>query len=518
MVSPESSNINPEQVSQGFPTPASSSSTAQSDTLADFAYLVLGILANAAIWIIALTYLRIAKPSFVSTWAVSLPGGGLTSNVDLPQIGSADTRVNSPYTNVNRDPRENYKFLATSRPVLLTASESLDISIVELGRPRVEIVDNTTLMELSIQGKTPEDAQTRANAVHTALLERVAYLREEEAAQQDEGSRAILEESREKLERAQERLSEFKARTGLVSAEQISHLSSNIERLRERQVSVQAERSSADSRLQELSDSLDVSVDEAAQAFVLRADQIFQKSVEEHSAATTELDALNAQFGRNHPSVIRARGRQEAASAAMIDRASSLLGESVNQQTVARLNVGSDFERSSREGLFEEAVMAHVQAQGLTAQSTELQDQVEALEDKLTTLAQYGSVLESLQRDITIAEAIFSSTIARLDLGRSDVFGSYPHIQLLTEPSLPADKNTPSRIFIYIGALLGSVFTTAGVILLWRQSLVWRAGERLGGGSDQYYDINVDDNMTLSDGHITHDESTNEDEQEESIV
>ena len=518
MVFPDSSKIPPRQ-SLDPPDYTMPSPEPRSGGRSDWAYLFLGIFANVAIWGIALTYLKIAKPTYISTWAISLPGGGLVSNVDLPQIGSADTRLNSPYSNVNRDPRENYKFLATSRPVLKAASDVMDLKVADFGKPRVEIVDNTTLMELSIQGESPEDARERAEALHDSLLARVAYLRTEEAAQQDAGSRSILKESREKLDLAQKRLSDFKARTGLVSNEQISQLSGNIERLRERYVAVTAEQSNASSRLQELSETLNVSADEASQAFVLRADQVFQQSVESYSTATTSLDTLSAQFGRNHPSVVRAQSKQNAARSSMLNRASSLLGQPVAPQDIARLNVGSDFEKSSREGLFEETLMAHIQSQGLSAQSQELSEQVTGLEDKLRTLAQYSSTLESLQRDVTIAEAIFSSTIARLDLGRSDAFGSYPHIQLLTDPSLPKARNSSGRLFVYVGAILGSIFTTAGVILLWRQSLLWRQGEwMLGAESDMDFSESEGSIPGPDNGLSNESRTAGGDEQEELAV
>ena len=518
MVFPDSSN-SPSNQSVDPPDYTTPPPEPRSGSRSDWAYLFLGIFVNVAIWAIALTYLRVAKPNYISSWAISLPGGGLVSNVDLPQIGSADTRLNSPYSNVNRDPRENYKFLATSRPVLKAAAEMMDLTVADFGRPRVEIVDNTTLMELSIQGASPDDARERAEVLHDALLARVAYLRTEEAAQQDAGSRSILKESREKLDLAQKRLSEFKARTGLVSNEQISQLSANIERLRERYVAVSAEQSNADSRLRELSETLDVSADEASQAFVLRADQIFQQSIENYSTATASLDTLSAQFGRNHPSVVRAQAQQEAARTSMLGRASSLLGQTINPQDIARLNVGSDFERSSREGLFEETVLAHIQSQGLSAQSEELSNQVGELEGKLRTLAQYSSTLESLQRDVTIAEAIFSSTIARLDLGRSDAFGSYPHIQLLTDPSLPKVQNSSGRIFIYAGAILGSIFTTAGVILLWRQSLLWRRGEwMLASETDMDFPEEGSEQLSTLNGDGSGEGRSGEDEQEELAV
>ncbi|NET47582.1 MAG: hypothetical protein F6K09_02415 [Merismopedia sp. SIO2A8] len=465
MVSPKSTDVSVASPSLTTPSPSPKNRT-------DLFFLMVGVVVNVMIWAIALGYLKLAKPTYTSGWAIALPGGGLTSNVDLPQIGSADTRVSSPFSNVNRDPRENYKFLATSRPVLKAAADALEMAMDDFGKPRVEIVDNTTLMELSMQGGDPDDAQQRAYALHDALIARVTHLREEEAAQQDAGSRAILEESREKLELAQQRLSEFKARTGLISNEQIIQLSNSIERLRERAIAVTSEQSNAQSRLQELSGTLQISADEAAQAFNLRADQLFQRSVQEYSIVSTSLESLNAQFGPNHPSVVRARGEQEAAYEAMIERGAAVLGQPIDPSTLSRLNVGSTQEKSSRELLFAETVTVHIQNQGLTAQSQALDQQTATLEEKLRTLAQYSLTLESLQRDVTIAEAVFSSTIARLDLGRSDVFGSYPHIQLLTDPSLPRETANPSVLFVCTGAMFASIFITAGIIVVWRQKFI----------------------------------------------
>ncbi|NEP76517.1 hypothetical protein, partial [Okeania sp. SIO2G5] len=160
-------------------------------------------------------------------------------------------------------------------------------------------------------------------------------------------------------------------------------------------------------------------------------------------------------------------------------------------------------------------------SQGLSAQSQELSEQVEGLEGRLQVLAQYSSTLESLQRDVTIAEAIFSSTVARLDLGRSDAFGSYPHIQLLTDPSLPRARNSSGRLFVYIGAILGSIFTTAGVILLWRQSLLWRQGEwMLAAEAEMDFAASDEGGMPGANGNGTPSEgqAAGEDEQEELAV
>lgn len=52
-------------------------------------YLVLGLMANAAIWGTALLFLKVQQPTYSSTLTATLPGSGSAANVNLPDIGQA---------------------------------------------------------------------------------------------------------------------------------------------------------------------------------------------------------------------------------------------------------------------------------------------------------------------------------------------------------------------------------------------------------------------------------------------
>ncbi len=429
-------------------------------------YLIAGIVANVALWTASLVFIQAAKPSYTSDWAITLPGGGVNSNVNLPQIGSADTTVATPFNNINRDPRENYKFLITSRPVLEAAASQLGVPLSEFGRPQIEIVENTTLMTFSMDGETPEDAQQKALALHNSLQQRLEILRDEEANQQDMGSRAILEDSQQRLQQAQRRLSEFKSQTGLADLEQIQQLSGNIEALRRDRAAILAQQQQAGARLGQLSANLNVSPTQATAAFTLREDRVFQENLVAYSQAYANFEALSGQLGPNHPAVVSARSERDSSEAAMMARGQQILGESVSSGTLAQLNLSGQ-EASTRANLFEDTVLTQVNQQGLAAQANELGQQISEMEARLRQLGEYGSNLEALRRDLTIAEAIFSSTLTRLDLGRTDGFGSYPLIQLLTEPTLPRQTSFPNAPIVLLGTALGSIFVTAGIILLW---------------------------------------------------
>ena len=86
-----------------------------------------------------------------------------------------------------------------------------------------------------------------------------------------------------------------------------------------------------------------------------------------------------------------------------------------------------------------------------------------------------ASELADLQRDHHIAEAVFSSALARIDTNKQDPFASYPLVQTLAEPSLPKRPSSPSLMIALAGALAASVLTIMAFALAWlRQPLLDR--------------------------------------------
>ena len=81
--------------------------------------------------------------------------------------------------------------------------------------------------------------------------------------------------------------------------------------------------------------------------------------------------------------------------------------------------------------------------------------------------------LADLMRDLRVAEAVFSSALARLDTNKSDPFASYPLVQILEAPSLPREKSAPSSLLAIAGGVGATLFTLLGFLLLWlRQPII----------------------------------------------
>lgn len=432
-------------------------------------YLGLGLAVNAAIWGTALVYLMFAPRTYVSEWTAILPGGGERSTVSLPGIGEANSQTQSAFGMVTQDPRENYKYIADSKPVLEAAASELDMDIETFGdAPKVTIIDNTKLMQFSLEGTDPEELELKSAAFHKALQTRLIELRIQEAAERDTGLQGALATSKRKLFNAQRRLSQYQARSGYSSADQIANLSTNIEELRRERAQLLAQRNDVDARLQQLSANLNLSPQQATDAFSLQSDPEFQQTAGEYAKTTAALVDLTSRFTANHPAVVDLKAKQATARTELLSRSRSLLNKPADLQSVQQLSLNNTVSDSSREQLFQDLIAVQVDRRGLESRSQEVDRQLAQLEGRLKNLTQQKAVADDLQRDVQINEAVFSSTLARLDLGGSDAFGSYPQIQLVTEPK--ADES-PMRMFVLLGAAVGSMMATAGVGLLWlRQS------------------------------------------------
>ena len=432
-------------------------------------YLLIGIIANSAIWAAAALYASKAKPSYTSELSITIPGAGSRTDINLPNIGQASSQNFSSYAGGSFDPRENYKAIATGEEVIKAAAQSVNIPLADFGAPRIKIVDNTTLMRFEMKGKTPKEAQGKTRALYEALEKRLQQLRDLEMRQQNQRLEESIEDSRRKLKIAQKRMSDFQLISGLSTNEQLSNLAINIETLRRQRAELVAQQQQAQAREVQLSANLNLSPQQAGNAFTLQTDPLFQKYLRDYSEANAKLIALNAKFLANHPNVITQKAERDEAESALVSRAGILLGRPVNLASIQQLNMSnSDPSGAGRAVLSQQLVTANVDQQGLEAQVKGIDQQLGQLETRLKRLSQQQSKLEDLRRDVQIAEAVFSSTIARLDLSRSSLSASYPDTQVLSPPSLPEGKPGGKKNLVFAGAAVGSLFISSGIFSFWR--------------------------------------------------
>lgn len=429
-----------------------------------FPYLFIALLANAGIWVAAVAYLKLKAPTYTSSWAINVPVSGSAARVSLPDIGQTSYDSSSPYSVSTQDPRQNYKFVAESDAVLKAAAAQLNISTEEFGQPKIKLGDSTSIIEFQVKGSTPEQARNKSFALYRALQARVNELRVQEFVQKDASFQSSLGASQKKLEIAQKRLSEYKAQSGLNSNDQLKALSDNIENLRKQRAEILAQQQQSNARMKQLTSNLNLSEREAADAFALQTDQVFQQNLRNYSEASTNVVALSARFLPDHPSILAEEAKRDAARVALFSRGQDLLGKPLNQAMLQKLNLSGG---GGRESLFQSLIDAQAENRGLQSQAQETNQQITLLERRLSALSQKETTFEALKRDLQVAEAVFSSTLANLDITRSNAFGSYPLLQMISEPNLSRVPTSPKKDVALAGASAASLFVTTGIVTLW---------------------------------------------------
>ncbi|MFL9450292.1 MULTISPECIES: GumC family protein [Nostocales] len=434
-------------------------------------YALTIVFVNAAIWIAALFYVVKAKTVYVSEWSLNIANSGVSSNINLPNIGQAVSQESSAYSATTYDPRENYKTIAISEEVLKAAARASNMSVVEFGKPKIKIIDNTTMMQFTLQGSSPQEAHKKSVALFHALEIKLNKLRRDEIGQQNTRLQKGIDDLRRKLKISQDRLSNYRSQSGVSSDEQIKNLAVNIETLRKQRAETIAKAQEEKARLLQLSGNLGLSSQDASDAFSLQADTLFQKYLLAYNDAKSKLISLNAKFLPNHPVSLTQKAEVATSEEALLNRARIVLKRPLTLADVDRLTFGNaDTSGSKRTTFSEQLVSAAVETQGLEAQVRTLDREILELERRLKVLSAKQATIEDLNREVQVAEAVFSSTIARLDLAKSSISNSYPPVQIMGDPSIPDKPAGPTKEIVLLGTLVSSIFLTSGIITMGQRS------------------------------------------------
>ena len=436
-------------------------------------YLLLGALCNIALFGLSFSYLKTTPPTYISKLIVHVAGSGPGVSVNLPSIGQASTSSGTAFGS-HSDPRENYKLMATSSTVLSAAASALDIPKSELEKPIVNLINNTTLLEFQVKAHDPEEAQQKAQAIYNALYDRLEVLRTEEQEERDKTATKVLSDAKIKLTNAQNNISEYKAESGLNSADQVKNLIANLGTLQIQYIQTATEYHQISDRLNQQISTLSLQPQEAADALVLATDQEFQKILEKYTNANATLIELRSNRGENYPDLVKARHERESSLDALLERGQLLLDKPLEKLGLELLILdNSNGSGAKRADLFAQLVDLKAEQEGLFGKITAFKDQIIRLNKELTILTQKEAILDTLTRDVQIAEAVFASTLTKIDLSKGDPFASFPMMQVIEEPSLPNEPSAPKPTLVLAGTVVGCLLVSTGLtILWWREPLV----------------------------------------------
>ncbi|TQV73784.1 hypothetical protein FLL45_13015 [Aliikangiella marina] len=426
-------------------------------------YTLVGLGLIGIVWFLAISYIVVAPPTYRSEWTLVLPGKGAGANVNLVDIGQTSTSAASPYSNSSTSPKANYKAFATSNAVLKNAASSLGMTVSEFGKPRVKLVDQTSLLYFSIDGRTPEVSLQKAQALHKALLGLLDKLRQDEINQHEGSALKALDSYRNKLDDASDQLIRFQSESNLVSMAQFNELVMTIEQLRREKTQSVALLKEIEAKAKKLQQIIDLNSEQAADSLVLQNDSVFQKSMQEFTQAQQRYLTVQSKWGSNHPEVKKAKNDFMATDRTVKLRFKRLVNAKLPKEA-SLLTLKSD---ATRNKLMKDLIEYDVLQKGLKEKVVTLEEIIKRLVKERNELTIPASKLDELIRNHQVAEAIFTSALARTDTTKADVFVSYPLVQLLDTPSLPERPHTPKKLFAFVGAFFSTLFVILGLMLLW---------------------------------------------------
>ncbi|WP_379922462.1 GumC family protein [Erythrobacter sp. R86502] len=423
----------------------------------------------ALVWLLALIYIAFAPDRFDSRMTLILPGTGVGASMNLELIGQATTNTSSAFSSTSLSPTENYKRLLMSDIVLRDAAGLAGEDEGAFPAPDIKLIDQTNVIELRMSARSPEQAQARMQALQQAFNTALEKLRDDEARTREEADVARITELERKVDEAQQALLDFQGKTGLVSLDQFAGRITALDELkaneRDRRVRV-AETGAAAARL---SSTLDITLPQARRAMQLKADPEFQDLLSRYAKASGERARRSGTLGDAHATMEELAAEKNSLKAELARRGAAVTGlGGAKVIALADLSVSN-----ARENLFASLSERDSDRSGHGAALNELRRQIsEQSADTKDQVAQAAELAELL-RDLRVAEAVFSSALARLDTNKSDPFASYPLVQTLEAPSLPRAKAAPSALLIIAGAIGATFFILIGSLLLWlRQPII----------------------------------------------
>ena len=423
----------------------------------------------AGAWLVVLAVLLFAPSRYESEFTLIIPGSGVGTSINLESIGQASATTASAFSSPALSPTENYKRLLITDKVVAGAAKRLDVEPGDFPRPDVTLIDQTNLLEVSVLGGTGEESKRNADALIAAFLDALDELRTDEAARREEADSKRLVELAAKVAAAQRAVLEFQAKSGLVSLDQFDARISMQDELRDRERLAVVALSQTSAMRSRLASVLDVTPSTANRALRLQADPVFGIALQKYAELSGEDAQSAATLGPAHPRAEQLAAEKTAVLKAMAQRGKVLAG--LDERTVLRF---ADLTISNnRATLFEGLLGRESETAGAKAALGQIRRQIVEQADEKQKLVRDAAKLTELGRDLRVAEAVFSSALARVDTNKSDPFASYPMVQTLQGPSLPSAKSSPRPVLVIAGAIAASILILIFFALLWlREPLI----------------------------------------------
>ena len=419
----------------------------------------------AAIAVAMIGYMLLTPVSYVSRWTLILPGASSNVSLSLESIGQASSTPNQPFNSASLSPKVVYKEIAESDPVRASAALASGLSFDRFGKPRIKLIDETALMVFEIQADEPELARRKANALITAFNSQLDQLRSDELDKRSQAVKVNLATYQDQVRGARERIAEVQMASGLLTTNQFNETLTTLTNLKRRVAEIGADLEKLDREQAILAGRLAIDPRNAGVALKFAADPALVKVIADFSESNAQYLAESQRLGPAHPALINIERRRNAVMTEISDLAARAgIASAAEIQKLLLFSNGSHQAELFQALLRNEAVIG-----GRRSEFAAMTAERDRVETEVAKLSGAVAQLEQLKKDLLVAEAVFSSAMARLDTSKSDIYGSYPIVQVLTVPNLPEARAAPRPFFAALGGGLGSLLALIAWSLAWLQ-------------------------------------------------
>lgn len=433
-------------------------------------YLAFALLGGTLVWAPITGYLKTAPERYKSVASLILPGSGASASLNLNGIGQASSYASSAFASNAVSPTETYKRLLGADRIVDAAAGSLDISRTDLGSPRVNLVDQTSLIHIEMVGGSPEDAQARGDAILAAFFAELDALRNDEVDTREDSGLQAMSDYRDSVSATRGDIAQLQTDSGLLSMAQYEDL---LDRHLARDARIQelsAALSDKSAEVARLEDQLGIGAQMAAATLKLFADSAYVRMLDEVAVYEAAFAEASAHYGPRHPKVqdaAQARGTAIASAQAL---ASAITG--LSSSDLAGLDLAPNGVRAD---LLSQLVEKDASRAGTAQELATLKAQLARGATDLEIKRVAAAALQDLERDFAIAEAVFASAIARTQSSKSDFYASYPLVQVLENPSLPEKPSSPNRKLAVAAGVAATFMMLIGLMIGWtRQAILGR--------------------------------------------
>ena len=392
-----------------------------------------------------------------------LPGEKNTTSISLPEIGNADTSFGSAgYARSTFDPRENYRSIFLSKPVIENAKKILNVDYFP--KPRIDLTPNSTLISVKITSPAIRQSIRYAKALNQSAISHISELRKSSISERRIPVDSIVQELSQRLNQSQESLSEFQSNSQLQFEEQSKDLLEILSELKSREIEISSEIKKYESEITSLENMTGLNEKELKFAFLMKDDVIISELMTQYSIVTGKINANKEIFGEQHPKQKNLINQSSALAESIIKRSEQLLGVTLSIDVINNVFKANSTENVSSDIIIS-LIMKKSTLEGQRGVYYEILKQKEEYRNELNELIKLQPKLADLKRDVALSEAVLSSALANLEYSESNFYEGYPQIQIIEEPRLEMYKNYVLRTRFILAFLLSLLLTFVGISL-----------------------------------------------------